>query len=72
MDVQMPELNGWEATRQIRSFEAENGGHIPIVAMTASVFLADINICLEVGMDGHVGKPLDLKDVLLKMREYLS
>jgi signal transduction histidine kinase/CheY-like chemotaxis protein len=83
MDVQMPEMDGYEATRQIRAFEAglrpaskaaEGGdGHkpVPIIAMTANVFKEDIEQCLEAGMNGHVGKPLDLNDVMEKLREYL-
>jgi signal transduction histidine kinase/CheY-like chemotaxis protein len=71
MDVQMPEMDGYEATRRIRALEAESGGHIPIVAMTANVFREDIDKCLEAGMDGHVGKPMNFNDVLSKLREYL-
>jgi CheY-like chemotaxis protein len=72
MDVQMPEMDGYEATRQIRAFEAEaSRRNVPIIAMTANVFREDIEKCLAAGMNGHVGKPLDLNDVLEKMRQYL-
>ena len=72
MDVQMPEMDGYEATRRIRSFEAERGGRgVPIIAMTANVFREDVEKCLEAGMNGHVGKPLDMHDVLDKLRQYL-
>jgi signal transduction histidine kinase/DNA-binding response OmpR family regulator len=73
MDVQMPEMDGYEATRKIREFEhGENAGKaIPIIAMTANVFREDIEKCLDAGMNGHVGKPLDLEEVLDKLRRYL-
>jgi signal transduction histidine kinase/CheY-like chemotaxis protein len=71
MDVQMPEMDGYEATRRIRALE--NGhSHIPIIAMTANVFREDIEKCMEAGMDAHVGKPLALEDVMLKMKTFLK
>jgi signal transduction histidine kinase/DNA-binding response OmpR family regulator len=66
MDVQMPQMDGLEATRQIR----KTGSKIPIVAMTANVFKEDIEKCLEAGMDDHIGKPLDMSNVLKKIRKY--
>jgi signal transduction histidine kinase/DNA-binding response OmpR family regulator len=72
MDVQMPEMDGLEATRRIRQFEAESHiPHIPIIAMTANVFQEDVEKCLLAGMDGHVGKPLDMEEVLDRLRKYL-
>jgi CheY-like chemotaxis protein len=72
MDVQMPEIDGFEATRQIRALEAAKAMEgIPIVAMTANVFREDIEKCLEAGMNDHIGKPLDFEDVLAKLRRYL-
>jgi CheY-like chemotaxis protein len=68
MDVQMPEMDGYEATRIIRNHSTE----IPIIAMTANVFREDIEKCLESGMNGHVGKPLDLKEVLGVLKTYLG
>jgi CheY-like chemotaxis protein len=78
MDVHMPEMDGYEATRRIRSFEAEQNknaaspGRIPIIAMTANVFAEDIEKCIAAGMDDHVGKPLDIKLVVEKLRKFLG
>jgi CheY-like chemotaxis protein len=71
MDVQMPEMDGYEATRKIRLVDHPKAAQIPIVAMTANVFREDIDRCLESGMNDHVGKPLDMDDVRRKMRQYL-
>jgi CheY-like chemotaxis protein len=70
MDVQMPEMDGYEATRRIRAIEAEKPG-VPIVAMTADVFREDIEKCIEAGMDDHIGKPLNMDEVLKILRKYL-
>ncbi|MDR3255414.1 MAG: response regulator [Synergistaceae bacterium] len=72
MDVQMPEMDGYEATRRIRALDTPYAREIPIIAMTANVFREDIDKCHEVGMNGHVGKPIDLSEVLAKLREYLA
>ena len=69
MDVQMPKMDGYEATRLIR--QKESSIHVPIVAMTANVFREDIEKCLEAGMNGHIGKPLDFEEVLEKLRLHL-
>ncbi|MDR0597846.1 MAG: response regulator [Treponema sp.] len=71
MDVQMPEMDGYEATRRIRASGAPRAESVPIVAMTANVFREDIEKCLESGMNDHVGKPLDFDEVLEKLRLYL-
>ncbi|MDR1617420.1 MAG: response regulator [Treponema sp.] len=77
MDVQMPEMDGYEATRRIRAFEEEQRKTkvfpkgIPIVAMTANVFREDIERCLAEGMTAHVGKPIDLEEMLSVLRTYL-
>ena len=73
MDVQMPEMDGLEATRRIRVYERENGLQaIPIIAMTANVFKEDVDRCRAAGMDDHVGKPLDMDAVIEKLRKFLA
>jgi PAS domain S-box-containing protein len=71
MDVQMPEMDGYEATRRIRALDIPQASRIPIVAMTANVFREDVEKCLAVGMNDHIGKPLDFAEVLTKLRQYL-
>jgi lactose/cellobiose-specific phosphotransferase system IIC component len=71
MDVQMPEMDGYEATQRIRALDAPEAKRIPIIAMTANVFREDVEKCLEVGMNGHVGKPLDIDEILRTLRKYL-
>ena len=72
MDVQMPEMDGYEATRRIRALDFPYAKAIPIIAMTANVFREDIEKCLEAGMSGHVGKPLVIDEVMDKLYTYLS
>ena len=71
MDVQMPEMDGYDATRSIRALDIPKAGTIPIIAMTANVFREDVEKCLGAGMNGHVGKPLNLDDVLAQIQRHL-
>ena len=72
MDLQMPEMDGYEATRQIRAINTRKAREIPIVAMTANVFREDIEMCVQVGMNAHLGKPLDYNAVLEVLRKFLT
>jgi CheY-like chemotaxis protein len=67
----MPEMDGYEATRLIRALNVPRAKEIPIIAMTANVFREDIEKCIDAGMNGHVGKPLDFHEVLRQMSKYL-
>jgi signal transduction histidine kinase/DNA-binding response OmpR family regulator len=71
MDVQMPEMDGYEATGHIRALDGPKANEIPIIAMTANVFREDVEKCLAAGMNGHIGKPLDLKELLSVLHKYL-
>jgi len=71
MDVQMPEMDGYEATQHIRALKIPEAAAVPIIAMTANVFKEDIEKCLEAGMNSHIGKPLDFNEVLEKLKKYL-
>jgi len=68
MDVQMPEMNGLDATRAIRGLEDPWAASIPIVAMTADAFSENVTKCLDAGMNGHIAKPVDIKLVIKEIR----
>ena len=70
MDVQMPEMDGYEATRAIRSLDLERAGTVPIIAMTANVFKEDIDKCIESGMNDHLAKPIEVDAVMEKIARY--
>lgn len=63
MDVQMPEMNGYEAVRRIRMLNRPDAQCVPIFAMTANAFVDDQRRSVECGMNGHLSKPLDRKQV---------
>lgn len=70
MDIQMPEMNGYEAARAIRALNCSDAAEIPIVAMTANAFAEDVQKSLEAGMNAHIAKPVDLnilKSVLSRL-----
>ena len=68
MDVQMPEMNGLDATREIRGLEDPWASSIPIIAMTADAFSENVMECLDAGMNGHIAKPVDIKIVIKEIR----
>jgi signal transduction histidine kinase len=72
MDVQMPEMDGYEASRRIRALHTPRAATVPIIAMTANVFREDIEKCLAAGMNRHLGKPLDISEVLAVLRGVLK
>jgi CheY-like chemotaxis protein len=68
MDVQMPEMDGFEATAVIRGKEKESGGHLPIIALTAHAMKGDRERCLDAGMDAYVAKPIKARVLLETIR----
>jgi len=71
MDIQMPEMDGYEVTRAIRSMEISKAKTIPIIAMTANVFREDVERCLEAGMNAHIRKPIDFDEMVNTLAQYL-
>lgn len=72
MDIHMPVMDGYEATRMIRSFDSVYAQTVPIVAMTANVFKEDIEKCLAAGMNSHLGKPIDREEMFKELQFYLA
>ena len=68
MDIQMPEMNGLDATRQIRALNNPWASSVPIIAMTADAFSENVTECLNAGMNGHIAKPVDIKLVIKEIR----
>jgi len=71
MDINMPEMDGYEATERIREMDRPRAKEIPIIAMTANVFKEDIEKCIETGMNDHIGKPIDADDLFFQLNKYL-
>ena len=69
MDIQMPEMNGLDATRAIRALDDPWASKVPIVAMTADAFAENVSECLDAGMQGHIAKPIDIKLVIKTIRK---
>jgi signal transduction histidine kinase/DNA-binding response OmpR family regulator len=72
MDVSMPEMNGLEATRAIREFEHGNGGHTPIIGVTAHALKGDRERCMEAGMDDYLSKPVSPAKLQLKLETWMG
>jgi CheY-like chemotaxis protein len=71
MDVQMPEMDGLEATRQIRSMETGTGRHVPIIALTAGAFKEEREKCFAAGMDDFLTKPVEKEKIVSVLEKYL-
>jgi CheY-like chemotaxis protein len=71
MDIQMPRMDGYEATKAIRNLENGNGADVPIIAMTANAFAEDVQAALASGMNGHIAKPLDLKSLADTLKKWV-
>lgn len=72
MDVMMPVMNGYEATKNIRSLERADAGEIPIIAMTANAFAEDVKKAKQAGMNDHIAKPLDVQKMLTVIAKYMK
>ena len=72
MDVMMPVMNGYDASREIRKLERKAGIHTPIIAMTANAFVEDIVRCREAGMDEHIAKPLEVEKLITVLAKYVK
>jgi CheY-like chemotaxis protein len=72
MDVQMPKMDGFQATQEIRRREIVAKAHQPIIAMTAHAMVGDTERCLQAGMDGYISKPLKPLDLLRTIEELLA
>lgn len=70
MDIQMPEMNGYEATKAIRAIEPA-GKHLPIIALTANAFAEDRKNAAAAGMDGHLAKPIEIDKLLTTLVRFL-
>lgn len=72
MDVQMPVMNGYEATKAIRGLSDRKLASIPIIAMTANAFAEDVQAAKDAGMDGHIAKPVSMDKMMETLGDVLS
>jgi len=71
MDIQMPNMDGYQASRSIRAFEDKEKAAVPIVALTANAFQEDCDKAIEAGMNGHIAKPLDAVNMFREIARVL-
>lgn len=71
MDLRMPVMDGYEATKAIRELERPDS-NLPIIAMTANAFASDVQQCLDCGMNAHVAKPIDVKELVRVLHKFLG
>lgn len=72
MDLRMPVMTGYEATRAIRALDRTDAAAVPIIAMTADAFSEDVQRCLEAGMNAHIAKPIDIREISRILEKYLK
>ena len=72
MDVMMPKINGYMATKLIRELNRKDSKEIPIIAMTANAFKEDIEEALKSGMNAHISKPLKIEEVIITILKYIN
>ena len=70
IDVMMPNMNGWDAARKIRSMKRSDAGTIPIIAMSANAFDEDVRKCISAGMNAHLVKLLEMEKVIVVISKY--
>ena len=71
MDMQMPQMDGCTASQLIRQMDRPDAGTIPIIAVTANAFAEDIAKTTRAGMDAHISKPLDMRDLMEVLKKYI-
>ena len=72
MDIRMPVMNGLEATKTIRALDRDDATSIPIFALSAHAFAEDIENSINAGMNAHLCKPIDIKEITAKLKEYIQ
>ena len=72
MDIMMPNLNGWDTARRIRSMKRSDAERVPVIAMSANAFAEDRKKAMEAGMNDHVAKPVDMKVLTAVLQKYLE
>ena len=72
MDIQMPVMNGYEATKEIRKLDRRDAKTVSIVAMSANVFESDVRKSIESGMNDHIGKPINMDEIYDKLGAQFS
>jgi len=72
MDIQMPEMNGYEATEIIRNLSDKTLASLPVIALTANAFESDVKAAAEAGMNGHIAKPLNITEMVTEIKKHLA
>lgn len=71
MDIQMPRMNGFDATKKIRQIPTPEGIHVPIIAITANAFEEDRQNAIDAGMDDHLAKPIDIEQLWKTLEKFV-